>query len=75
MLKEDEPQDYVIATGEQYSVRQFVEAAFAETDIGIEWRGEGGDEQGVDGKTGRVLVQVDRQYYRPTEVETLLGDR
>jgi GDPmannose 4,6-dehydratase len=74
ILQQDEPQDYVIATGEQYSVRQFVEAAFAETDIGIEWRGEGGDEQGVDGKTGRVLVQVDRQYYRPTEVETLLGD-
>jgi GDPmannose 4,6-dehydratase len=74
MLQQDEPEDYVIATGNQYSVRQFAEAAFAQTGIDIDWQGEGAGEQGVDGKTGRALVEVDRRYYRPAEVRTLLGD-
>jgi GDPmannose 4,6-dehydratase len=74
MLQQDEPEDYVIATGNQYSVRQFAEAAFAQTGIDIDWQGKGADEQGVDGKTGRALVEVDRRYYRPAEVQTLLGD-
>jgi GDPmannose 4,6-dehydratase len=74
MLQQDEPEDYVIATGEQHSVREFVVAAGAELDMRIEWRGTGVAEQGVDAKTGRTLVKVDPRYFRPTEVETLLGD-
>jgi len=74
MLQHDEPDDFVIATGKQVSVRQFVEMAFAEVGIRIEWRGEGVEEEGVDAKTGVVRVAVDPRYFRPTEVETLLGD-
>ena len=74
MLQQAEPDDYVIATGEQHSVREFVAAAGAELDIRVDWRGNGIDEQGVDTKTGRVVVKVDPRYFRPTEVETLLGD-
>jgi GDPmannose 4,6-dehydratase len=74
MLQQDRPDDFVIATGEQHSVREFVEAAGAELGMRIEWRGEGVDEQGVDANTGRTVVQVDPRYFRPTEVETLLGD-
>jgi GDPmannose 4,6-dehydratase len=73
MLQQDVPEDYVIATGEQYSVRQFVEAASAEIGVAIKWKGEGLDEKGYDGK-GRCIVAVDPRYFRPTEVETLLGD-
>lgn len=74
MLQQDEPDDYVIATGKQVSVRDFVEMAFAEVGIRIEWRGEGVKEEGVDAKTGIVRVAVDPRYFRPTEVDTLLGD-
>jgi GDPmannose 4,6-dehydratase len=74
MLQQDEPDDYVIATGHQHSVREFIEAAAAVLDIAIRWEGEGLAEQGVDRKTGRVLVAIDRRYFRPTEVDTLLGD-
>ncbi len=74
MLQQDEPDDYVIATGEQHSVREFIEVAGAELGFGIEWRGEGVDEVGIDSDTGRILVEVDPRYFRPTEVETLLGD-
>ena len=74
MLQQDEPDDYVIATGEQHSVRDFVVAAGAELGMRIEWRGSGIEEQGVDAKSGRVVVKVDPRYFRPTEVETLLGD-
>jgi GDPmannose 4,6-dehydratase len=74
MLQQDEPDDYVVATGVQYSVRQFVEAAFQEVGVAIAWQGHGVHEQGVDAATGRVLVEVDPRYFRPTEVETLLGD-
>ncbi|MFK8016606.1 MAG: GDP-mannose 4,6-dehydratase [Gammaproteobacteria bacterium] len=73
MLQQDEPDDFVIATGVQYSVREFVNAAAKELDMKIEWRGEGVDEQGVDA-SGKVVVRVDPRYFRPTEVETLLGD-
>ncbi|WP_019628334.1 GDP-mannose 4,6-dehydratase [Thioalkalivibrio sp. AKL10] len=73
MLQQDTPDDYVIATGEQHSVRDFVDAAAHELGMRIEWRGEGVDEQGFDDK-GRCIVSVDPRYFRPTEVETLLGD-
>jgi GDPmannose 4,6-dehydratase len=74
ILQQEQPDDYVIATGKQYSVRQFVEAAFSEVGITLIWEGEGVDEKGIDVETGRVLVAVDPRYFRPTEVETLLGD-
>ncbi|WP_019626101.1 GDP-mannose 4,6-dehydratase [Thioalkalivibrio sp. ALJT] len=73
MLQQDTPDDYVIATGEQHSVRDFIDAAAHELGMRIEWRGEGVDEQGFDDK-GRCIVSVDPRYFRPTEVETLLGD-
>ncbi len=74
MLQQDEPDDLVIATGETHSVREFVELAFGEVGIEIEWQGEGVDEVGLDAATGDVLVEIDPRYYRPTEVELLLGD-
>ena len=74
MLQQDEPDDLVIATGEMHSVREFVELAFGEVGIEIQWRGEGVDEVGVDAATRDVLVEIDPRYYRPTEVELLLGD-
>ncbi len=73
MLQQSEPEDFVIATGEQYSVRDFVNAAAAELGMKIQWRGEGPFEKGYDSK-GRQVVSVDPRYFRPTEVETLLGD-
>ena len=73
MLQQDQPQDYVIATGQQYSVRDFVERAAAHLGIRLQWKGEGVDEQGLDTE-GRVIVAVDPRYFRPAEVETLLGD-
>ena len=73
MLQQDKAEDFVIATGEQYSVRQFVEAAAKELDISITWQGADLDEVGVDA-SGKVIVRVDPRYFRPTEVETLLGD-
>jgi GDPmannose 4,6-dehydratase len=74
MLQQDKPQDYVIATGEQYSVREFVEKVANYHGIDLRWQGEGLDEVGFDNKTGKVLVRIDPKYFRPTEVETLLGD-
>jgi GDPmannose 4,6-dehydratase len=74
MLQADVAEDFVIATGKQFSVRHFVESAGALLDMKIEWRGKGVDEVGVDTVTGRTLVRVDPRYFRPTEVETLLGD-
>jgi GDPmannose 4,6-dehydratase len=73
MLQQEKPEDFVIATGEQYSVRQFVEAAAKEIGIRITWRGKGEKERGYD-KKGKCIVAVDPRYFRPTEVETLLGD-
>jgi GDPmannose 4,6-dehydratase len=74
MLQQEIPEDFVIATGEQHSVREFVAAAGAELGMRIDWRGQGIEEQGVDAKSGRTVVRVDERYFRPTEVETLLGD-
>ena len=74
MLQQEEPEDFVIASGKQYSVRDFVIAAGSLLDMHIEWEGEGADEVGIDAATGRTLVRVDPRYFRPTEVETLLGD-
>ncbi len=74
MLQQDKPDDYVLATGEAHSVREFVERAFECVGITIEWRGAGVDEQGLDAQTGRVLIEIDKRYFRPTEVDFLLGD-
>lgn len=74
MLQQDKPEDFVIATGVQYSVRDFVNAAAKELGISVRWEGAGVDEKGYDAATGKCIVQVDPRYFRPTEVETLLGD-
>jgi GDPmannose 4,6-dehydratase len=74
MLQQDTPEDFVIATGKQHSVRDFVVAAGAHLGMRLEWNGSGVGEEGVDKKTGRTLVRVDPRHFRPTEVETLLGD-
>ena len=74
MLQQDVPEDYVLATGEVHSVREFVEISFAHVGIKIVWQGKGTEEIGLDEKTGRVLVRIDPRYFRPTEVEYLHGD-
>ncbi|KIY98601.1 GDPmannose 4,6-dehydratase [Monoraphidium neglectum] len=74
MLQQEEPRDYVIATGNQYSVKEFVQLACEMLGITIEWTGEGAEAKGIDKATGKVIVAVDPRYFRPTEVETLLGD-
>jgi GDPmannose 4,6-dehydratase len=74
MCQQDEPDDYVLATGETTPVRTFVEWAFADVGINLEWKGEGVDEKGYCAQTGRMLVQVDPRYFRPTEVDLLIGD-
>ncbi len=74
MLQQDSPEDFVIATGVQYSVRDFVNKAAKAVGIEMKWKGEGADEKGYDKATGKCLVEVDPRYFRPTEVETLLGD-
>ncbi len=74
MLQQETAEDYVIATGEQHSVREFVTIAAAELDIDVRWEGRGIDEKGYDAKSGQCIVAVDPAYFRPTEVETLLGD-
>ena len=74
ILQQDKPDDYVIATGEQHSVREFATLAFREVGIELRWEGEGLDEKVIDTATGHVLVEVDPRFFRPAEVETLLGD-
>ena len=74
MLQQDSPEDYVIATGQQYSVREFVEKSADYFGMDIEWQGEGLEEIGIDKSTGRVVIRVDDKYFRPAEVESLLGD-
>lgn len=74
MLQQDEPDDFVIATGRQYSVRDFVDAAAEELRFTIRWEGKGVDEKGYNADTGDVIIAVDPRYFRPTEVDTLLGD-
>ncbi len=73
MLQQDRPEDFVIASGEQYSVREFVEIAAKEIDIDITWHGKGLEETGVD-QNGKVIIRIDQRYFRPSEVESLLGD-
>ena len=74
ILQHDEPDDFVLATGETHSVREFVQLAFREVGVEIEWIGSGSEEKGRDSETGRILVEVDPLFYRPTEVDLLLGD-
>jgi GDPmannose 4,6-dehydratase len=74
MLQQETPDDFVLATGEMHTVREFTELAFRELGIEIEWKGDGADEKGLSKKDGRVLIEVDSRYYRPAEVELLIGD-
>jgi len=74
MLQQDKPQDFVLATGETHTVREFVEKSFAVVNVNIKWQGSGEEEVGIDKETGKVLVRIDPKYYRPTEVDLLLGD-
>ena len=74
MLQQDDPDDYVLATGETHTVREFVESAFEEIGINLEWKGQGVDEKGYDNISGKLLVEINPRYFRPTEVDLLLGD-
>ncbi len=74
MLQLDAPEDFVLATGETHEVRKFVNAAFNELGIELKWEGEAENEKGIDKQTGKILVEVDPKYYRPTEVDLLIGD-
>ena len=74
MLQQDEADDYVLATGETHPVREFVDKAFREAGIEIEWKGNGVDEKGFNKSNGEIIVEVDPKYFRPTEVDLLLGD-
>jgi GDPmannose 4,6-dehydratase len=74
MLQQDAGDDYVLATGKKISVRHFTEMAFAEAGVHVEWKGKGVDEKGYDKGTGKVIVEIDPKYFRPTEVDQLLGD-
>jgi len=74
MLQQEQPGDYVLATGETHSVREFVEKAFARVGREIEWRGTGAEEKGFDRRSGKVLVEIDPRYFRPTDIDLLLGD-
>jgi len=74
MLQQDSPKDYVLATGETHTVREFVELSFKHVGINIKWEGENEKEHGVDSETGKILVEINPRYYRPTEVDLLLGD-
>jgi GDPmannose 4,6-dehydratase len=74
ILQQKKPDDFVLATGETNTVRRFVELAFKEVDIKIQWKGKGLKEVGRDSRTGNILVRVDKKYFRPTEVDILLGD-
>ena len=74
ILQAEQPDDFVLATGETRSVREFVELAFAEVGRTLQWRGKGVEETGIDQKTGKVVVRVDPTYFRPTEVDLLIGD-
>jgi GDPmannose 4,6-dehydratase len=74
MLQQEEPDDYVVATGETRSVREFAEKVFARLDMPVEWQGKGAHEKGIDAKTGRFVIEVDQKYFRPAEVDLLLGD-
>jgi GDPmannose 4,6-dehydratase len=74
IMQQPNPDDYVLATGETHSVREFIELAFSRVERPIEWQGEGVGEVGVDTRSGDILVRIDPRYFRPTEVDLLLGD-
>ena len=74
MLQQEKPDDYVIATGETHSVREFIEKSFGRLGMTLKWEGKGSDEKGINAENGKVIVSVDPKYYRPTEVEHLIGD-
>jgi len=74
MLQQETPEDYVLATGETTSVRDFITMAFNEVDIKMKWEGTGVDEKGINAETGDILIEIDPNYFRPTEVDLLIGD-
>ncbi len=74
MLQLEKPEDFVLATGETHTVREFAQIAFKELDINLEWSGEGEDEKGIDKDSGKTIIEVDKNYFRPTEVDILIGD-
>ena len=74
MMQQDKAKDYVIATGETHTVREFVELSFKEVGVTINWKGKGINEKGYNAKSGDLLIEVDKKYFRPAEVELLLGD-
>jgi len=74
MLQQPEPDDYVIATGETHSIREFVEAAFDKIGTKVEWEGKGVNEKGVDRKTGKIILEISTEFFRPAEVDILIGD-
>ncbi|MCK4819053.1 GDP-mannose 4,6-dehydratase, partial [bacterium] len=74
MLQQEEPEDFVIATGETHTVREFCEIAFSELDMSIEWQGKGVKEKGIDPKTGNIIIEINPRYFRPAEVDFLIGD-
>ena len=74
MLQQEKPDDFVLATGEKHTVREFIEIAFKYIDVDIEWEGKAEKEIGKDSKTGTIRVKIDPHFYRPTEVDLLLGD-
>ena len=74
MLQQDKPEDFVLATGKNHTIREFCELAFNELGINIEWQNSGVNEIGVDAKSGKKIIGIDEKYYRPTEVDELLGD-
>ena len=74
ILQKEDPQDYVLATGRTSTVREFVELSFKELGINVNWKGVGKDEVGINSETGKIIVRVDPKYFRPTEVDILVGD-
>ena len=74
MLQQDKPDDYVVASGENHTVREFCELSFKEVGFNLKWEGNGINEKGIDQESGNILVEVDPRYFRPTEVDILLGN-
>ena len=74
ILQQEKPDDFILATGENHSIREFVDLAFKELDISIDWVGDGINEKGINVRNGKTIIAIDKKYYRPTEVDQLLGD-
>jgi GDPmannose 4,6-dehydratase len=74
MLQQDSPEDFVLATGKMYTIREFAEKSAPYVGFDIEWKGEGVNEKGIDKKTGKIIIEVDPRYFRPTEVDLLVGN-